>query len=206
MPIEKLILFGAGGHARVVIDALECLDHQYEIVLCSDNPAQTGQPVFGHTVSLLDPAAASGTHFHVCIGDARTRERQHLRLAALGARPLTIRHPSAIVARSATIAQGCFLAAGAIVSADAQLGQSTIINHAAVADHQAVVGSFCHIAPGATLAGNTSVGDLSLIGAGARVLPGIRVGNACVLGAGAVLTADMPDESRYSGIPARRIS
>jgi acetyltransferase-like isoleucine patch superfamily enzyme len=92
------------------------------------------------------------------------------------------------------------------VSADAQLGQSTIINHAAVADHQAVVGSFCHIAPGATLAGNTSVGDLSLIGAGARVLPGIRVGNACVLGAGAVLTADMPDESRYSGIPARRIS
>jgi len=205
MRTKTLILFGAGGHARVVIDGLNCIGHDYDIALCSDDPAQAGHTVLDHPVVLFDASRAANALFHVCIGDAASRKRQHDRLISLGASPLTIQHPAATVARSTTIASGCFIAAGAIVSAEAQLGMSTIINHNAVVDHQVVVGSFCHIAPGATLAGSASIGDLSLIGAGARILPGITVGRECILGAGAVLTADMADGSTYAGVPARSI-
>lgn len=205
MRTEPLILMGAGGHARVVIDALQCLGDNDNLLLCSDDPAQVGQFILGHMVVLLDRQQVAGALFHICVGSVSSRQQLHLRLLAAGARPLTIAHPGAVLARSAQIAPGAFLAAGAIVSAEAAIGQSVIVNHTAVVDHQSSVADFGHIAPGATVAGNVRIGEATLIGAGANVLPGLEVGRNCVLAAGAVLTRSMPDGQVFAGVPARRM-
>ena len=206
MPTDRLILFGAGGHASVVIDALQSRGEAENILLCSDDPAQTGQSVLGHRIVLFEPQLAEGADFHICIGNVSARRSMHMRLLAAGARPQTILHPSAIVARSALVGAGAFIAAGAIVSAEASIGLSAIVNHAAIVDHQSRVGDFSHIAPGATIAGNVRIGEQTLIGAGANVLPGIEVGQNCVVGAGAVLTRSIADDQKFAGIPARRMT
>lgn len=206
MRTEPLILLGAGGHARVVIDALQCRGEAENLLLCSDDLAQAGQSILGHPVMLFDAQLARGALFHVCIGSVVARQAMHLRLVAAGAKPATIAHPAAILARSARVEPGSFLAAHAIISAEASIGQSVIVNHAAIVDHQSSVADFCHIAPGATLAGNVQIGEATLIGAGANLLPGIQVGRNCVVGAGAVLTRSMPDGQVFAGVPARRMT
>ncbi|MBS0307496.1 MAG: acetyltransferase [Proteobacteria bacterium] len=207
MHTEKIFLVGAGGHGKVVLDALLAGGVASERIYVADGKEElAGTTLLG--VSVLTPAiqpeAAHG-YFHVAIGSANTRQQFHEKLEALGSQPLTIIHPAAVIAVSATIEAGVFVAARAIVAPEAWLGRGSIVNHGAVIDHDCRIGEFCHVAPNATLGGNVSVGKRVLIGAGANILPGIRIGDDVTIGAGAVVIADVPDGVRLVGVPARKI-
>lgn len=205
MRTDRLILAGAGGHARVVIDALSYAETAWDIVLWSDDPAQHGKSIMGWPVEAFDLDRAVDTAFHVCIGDNRVRQCQYERLAGAGGIPVSICHPAAIVARSALLGNGSFVAAGAIVSAKATIGLSAIVNHAAIVDHEVAIGDFVHVAPGVTVAGAVRIGHRVLVGAGANILPGLDVGDDAVVGAGAVVTHSVTGAQVVAGVPARRI-
>lgn len=204
MPTESILLLGAGGHGKVVLDALLAAGVPRAAVDVSDeNAAAHGAEFLGAPVCALGESAAR--RFHVSVGVAAARERIHLRLEAAGLAPLTVRHPAACVSPLASLAGGCFVAAHAVVGPAARLGPSVIVNHGAVVDHDCVVGAFCHIAPNATLAGNVTIGRRVLVGAGANLLPGVRVGDDAIIGAGAVVRADVPAGGTWAGVPATKI-
>lgn len=144
-------------------------------------------------------------NFHVAIGNNFYRQRESVVLSALGIKAITVVHPRACVAASASVGEGCFIAANAILAADAILGHSCIVNHGAIVDHDCVVGDFSHIAPNATLGGNVTVGKRVLIGSGANILPGLVIGDDCVVGAGAVVVSDLPACGTYVGMPAFKL-
>jgi sugar O-acyltransferase (sialic acid O-acetyltransferase NeuD family) len=191
----------------VVMDALVNAGQDPELIFFLDeNAARTGGTILGHSIVRLDGDVDLSAHrFHVCVGDNRDRQRIHERLAASGSTPHTVVHPASIVAASATLASGVFVAARAIVAPAAHVGTGAIVNHAAIIDHESDVGGFCHVAPGATLAGNVRLGMRAFIGAGANILPGIQIGEDAVVGAGAVVTVDVPSQSTCVGVPAHRI-
>jgi sugar O-acyltransferase (sialic acid O-acetyltransferase NeuD family) len=206
MPIERIFLVGAGGHGLVVLDALERADSKAKVCILDDNVDRVGRKFLDLSVQRFDPdMKISGDGFHVCIGDNGARSRLFGVLSGAGGSPVTVIHPGATIARSAKIGGGTFIAARAVVAPGAVLGDGVIVNHGTIVDHECVVGSYCHLAPGATLAGNVRVGERVLVGAGANILPGISIGDAAVVGAGAVVTADVPSQTIYVGVPARRI-
>lgn len=204
MRIEPIYVIGAGGHAKVVIDALLASGTKREQIEVSDNdPKLTGSQLLGFSVQV--PAVRSemaGGLFHIAIGAALTRNRLTDELIRLGARPLTVYHPASVVASSARVGQGAFIAARAIIGPDAYIGDGVIVNHGAVVDHDVKVGQFCHVAPNATLAGAVSLGERVLIGAGANVLPGVTVADDAVVGAGAVVLANVVAGTTCVGVPA----
>lgn len=196
---------GAGGHARVVIDAFRT---QGCGVICvfDDNPELQGQivgdaQVVGpSTQARIGPLAA--TPLHVAIGDNRTRKTMAERL---GPPWSTAIHATAWISKSAAVGSGTLVGARAVIQSAARIGEHVIVNTAAVIEHDVVVESFAHIASGAILAGGSSIGEGTLIGSGAVVLPGVRVGKWCVLGAGAVVLDDVADDTTAAGVPARQI-
>lgn len=194
-------LIGAGGHARVVLDALlESGTNKSGIAARADTPAPDllGLPV--ETPSIAP--SLDGLSFHVAIGAAGTRERLHVEADAVGGTALTVIHPAAAVSRFATIGDGSFVAAGAVIGPGAVVGRGVIVNHGAVVDHDCVVGAFSHIAPNASLGGGVIVGARCLIGAGAVVLPGTAIGDDVTIGAGAVVTRDVASDQTWTGVPA----
>lgn len=204
MPTEPVLLFGAGGHAKVVLDALLLRGFaRAGVEVADDSTALHGSDFLGAPVR--PPAACAARSFHVAIGIARARERVQARLQAEGRAPLTVVHPRASVSALAVIGQGVFLAAGAVVAPAARVDDGVIVNHGAVVDHDCVVGAFSHIAPNATLGGNVTIGRRVLVGAGAIVLPGVQVGDDCVIGAGAVVTASVAGGGSWIGVPAKRV-
>jgi sugar O-acyltransferase (sialic acid O-acetyltransferase NeuD family) len=208
------VIFGAGGHGRVVADAALAQGRWGRVRVTDRDAGRVGQVLWaGLVVEAAEEAIAGSGEVHVAIGAGVAREREARALAVGFDASLSHRHPTlvsvvhphATVSAHAGIGPGCFVAAQAVVAPAARLGVSVIVNHGAVVDHDAQVGDFTHVAPLAALGGGVQVGRRVLVGAGAKLLPGVRVGDDVVIGAGAVVRDSIEHAGVYAGVPARRV-
>jgi len=199
----KVHVLGGGGHAKVVIAALQAAGRDVAGVF-DDAPEVQGGSVLGVPVvgTLMDAHNASGA-FVVAVGGNPVRRRI---VEAMGERDwVPVVHPRAWVHPSAEIGPGAVVFAGAIVQPDATVGAHAIVNTGATVDHDCTVGAFAHLAPGVHLAGSVRIGEGAFLGVGAGVVPGAEVGAWSVVGAGAVVIRDLPANVTAVGAPARPI-
>ncbi len=207
-----VIGLGAGGHARVLIEALR-LGDTYEVIgLLDRNPGLDGTDVLGVPVLGTDddlPGLAKKVpHFMIGLGStgfAITRVRLYETAIGLGMLPVRVIHPSALISPSATLAEGTTVLAGAILNACVVLGVDVIVNTGAILEHDSTIGDHVHIATGARLCGGVRVGREAHVGAGATILQGIHIGEQAIVGAGACVTHDVPPGVTVAGVPARVI-
>lgn len=198
--MESIYLYGASGHAKVIIDSLTASGFEVK-GLFDDNPnvkELLGYKVFGSYNSEI----LKENKLIISIGLNNIRKKVEEKL------PLDIKygkaiHPTAIISEHATVCDGSVVMQGAIVQSSASVGRHCIINTAASVDHDCLLEDFVHISPNATLCGNVFVGKGSQVGAGAVVIPGIRIGKWSLVAAGAVVMRDVPDNVLVMGNPAR---
>lgn len=205
-PPNRVLCFGAGGHARVCVEALQDAKCQVVGAVSTDGQGIDGLqvPVLGRQDDWPDIARrAEATACFVAIGDNRVRQQilQSTTKSGLIAAVGTSRY--AMLSHGVEPGPGSILLAGAIVNAAATLGVGVIVNTGASVDHDCDVGDFTHIAPGAVLGGDVTVGEGAFVGLGARVLPGRRIGEWAIVGSGAVVTRDVAPGSTVIGVPAR---
>lgn len=179
-----MYLYGASGHAKVIIDLLEAEGIAID-ALYDDHASATD--LFGYPI--LRPERVEGPLI-VGIGDNAVRKRIAERLTCTFGSAV---HPSAVVSPRASIGEGTVVMQGAVIQSDARIGRHCIVNTGATVDHDCVVGDFAHISPNASLCGNVHVGEGTQIGAGSVVVPGIRIGRWSLVCAGSVVTRDLPD-------------
>lgn len=204
MHIDPIHLIGAGGHGRVVADALIAAGCDADSIHVRDG--RMGLTMLGRPVSTPEVVEAiTGQWFHVAVGSAAIRTRLQAEALAAGGRALTVIHPSTVISAEGTLGAGVFIAANTVVAPGAVIGEGTIVNHGAVVDHDCRIGAFCHIAPNATLGGGVNIGNRVMIGAGAVVLPGISIGAEVVVGAGAVVLRSIDEPGTWVGNPARKL-
>lgn len=193
---ERLFVFGAGGHAKVVIDAARRQGFEV-LAVFDDDPARAGKtlmdcPIIGGRDAwpawrAAFPAAAG----MVAVGDNATRLAIARWLSARDVVLARVVHPAAIVAPSATLGAGSLLMPGAVVNAEARIGDQVIVNSGAIVEHDCRIGDGVHLAPGSVLCGGVSVGEATLVGAGAVVLPGVTIGAGLLVKAGTVVSRNM---------------
>ena len=200
------MVVGAGGHAKVVIEAIWAME-AFEIVGIVDpkpaNPELLGVPVLGGDEEVPKLLTQGVTAAVVAIGANSTRQRIGHSLLAIGFTLPQIRHPSAFISPSATIAQGTVIMAMATVGTLACVRDLAIINTGAIVEHDNDVGEAAHIAPGVVLAGRVRVGNRALVGAGTAVRPYIIIGDDAVVGAGSAVVANVLAASVVAGTPAK---
>ena len=204
--MDRLILFGCGGHAKVVLDAILARNGEADLTILDDSENAEQRSLLGRPVTGGRSWLAKGwpqVAVMPAIGGNAPRAALVDWLQREGRTLATVIHPSAIVSPTARLAGGCFLAAGAIVNPEAELAEGVIVNTAASVDHDCLVGRSSHIAPGARLCGNVHIGERTLIGVGASVAPGVRIGNDVIVGAGSAVIRDVPDGATIGGAPAR---
>jgi sugar O-acyltransferase (sialic acid O-acetyltransferase NeuD family) len=200
-----ILIFGAGGHARVIADVLLSAGETVQGFLDNYAPLHGTHildlPVLGEVDRWREFPDA---RFIAAVGSNRARRDLVQALEADGlTRWANAIHPSAIIGRGVTLGRGVMIIAGAIINPYTTVGDHTIINTAASVDHDCTIGSFVHIAPGVRLAGTCTVRDGAMIGIGSAAIPKITVGEWAMVGAGATIVRDIPPNVTAKGTPAR---
>lgn len=195
----NVYLYGAGGHAQVIMDIVEACGMRLAGVV-DDNAAV--DECRGVEVT---HAYDGGAPVIISIGANEVRKRIADRLQAVGAAFVKAVHPSAIVSPYASVEEGSVVMQGCILQSGCRIGRHCIVNTGAAVDHECVIGDFAHISPHATLCGNVTVGEGTWIGAGSVVIPGVKIGKWCVIGAGSVVCRDIPDGVMAYGAPCKVI-
>lgn len=207
----RVVGIGAGGHARVLLDALQAAGETQVVGLLDNSPALKGTRVLGVEVlggdELLDELHRQGVH-HAFLGVGGTSDNSARRkvfelVKSRGFEFVNVVHPSAVIAGSSTMGEGTVVCAGAVVGAGARLGRNVIVNTGSVVEHDCVIGDHAHVASGAVLAGTVTVEEGAHVGAGAAVRQGLRIGARAVVALGAVVVDAVPDGVVVAGVPAR---
>ena len=205
---EKIFIFGAGGHAKVVIDIVR-KQKIYEIEgLVDDNPALgpaeiLNCPVLGGREVLSRLYSAGIKTAIIAIGDNRVRKEIAEMLSNEKFQFATAIHPSASIGEEVRIGRGTVVMANSVINPGSVIGENAIINTSSSVDHDCRIGNFTHICPGAIIAGGVVVGELTLVGMGSSLLPAVTIGSQTIVGAGSVVTADLSDNVTAIGVPAR---
>jgi sugar O-acyltransferase (sialic acid O-acetyltransferase NeuD family) len=206
-PTDKipLVIVGAGGHARVILDIAQSLDHPVFAFVDKRKAVSAidGIPVVGSIHELS--GNPEGYEFVVGIGDNFIRARAIASLIAVlpEIRFATLVHPSATIARSCLVDIGTVVMAAAVVNPGSRIGKHCIVNTQASIDHDNEIGNFVSLAPRSVTGGNVVVADYSAICLGASVVHGAKIGKHSIVGAGAVVLKDIPEFSVAIGVPAR---
>lgn len=198
--MSKTILYGASGHAKVILDAMKLRSIE-DIVLVDDNPEIRKlagyQVVQAKTLNIMEDHLIL-----ISIGNNSTRKKI---VEKFNGKYFNVIHPSAIIAHTVKVGLGTFIAAGAIINPETVVGNHVIINTSASIDHDCKIGNFVHVAPNATLCGTVRVGEGTLVGAGVTVIPNIKIGKWATIGAGSVIIEDIPDHAVVVGNPGKVI-
>lgn len=201
--MKQVVIIGAGGHAKVIADIVECAGDHVQGFLDGYIQEDTflGKPVLGKDT---DYEQFKEAYFIIAIGDAYARERFVKNMP--GVKWYTAIHPTAVISSLDTsIDEGSVIMANAVINPCAHVGKHCIINTTAVVEHDNQISDFVHISVGTKLAGKVTVGERTWVGVGASVSNGITICSDCMIGAGAVIVKDITEPGTYVGIPAKKI-
>lgn len=201
----EYIIYGAGGHAKVVLDILRANRETIAGVMDDqlDLDEWNGLKFLGNLKTLdKEDSLYKEALFIVAVGHNESRKRIAENLDREGMKFGLAIHPSAIVSPNCTIGEGTVIMPNAVINTDTKIGRHVIINTSSSVDHDCHIDDFAHISPGARLAGGVSIGKGSHVGIGANIIPGIKIGNETVIGAGATVIHHLPDRITAVGVPA----
>ncbi|OHC75509.1 MAG: sugar acetyltransferase [Rhodospirillales bacterium RIFCSPLOWO2_12_FULL_58_28] len=207
---RPVIIIGAGGHAKVVIDALLLIG--IKVFAAADiDPARRGQSILSIPIIGEDRIAAEHAPDSVMLangigstGNPKARRAVFYRFKKLGYVFRTVIHPSAVIARDVEIGEGCQIMAGVVIQTGVRTGINSIINTRSSVDHDCRIGDHVHIAPGVTLSGAVIIGDGAHLGSGATVIQECSIGNDCIIAAGAVVVDNVAPGIVVRGVPAKK--
>ncbi len=207
---HKLLLIGAGGHCKVVIDVL-LFRKEYDVTGIIDLKERIGTKVLGVPVigtdSDLPRLFRSGIkHCFISIGSVgnpRLRVKSYNFSKKLGFEFPNLISPDAWVSSHVILGEGNYIAPLAVVNAGTQIGDNCIINTGAIIEHDCKIDNFVHLSPGVVVSGGVHVGARSHIGTGTNIIQNLKIGSNVIVGAGSVVTKNVREGVIAYGNPCK---
>jgi sugar O-acyltransferase (sialic acid O-acetyltransferase NeuD family) len=210
--VPSLLLIGSGGFARETAEAVAAVNRvkpTWDLLgFLDDDPERQGTTVDG--IPVLGPTAAIVDHpdaqVLVCTGRPTNYVSRRAIVERLGLdddRHPTVIHPMASVGASCSVGAGSVLLAHAVLTADVVVGRHVAVMPHVVLTHDCRVGDYATLGAGVRVGGSCRVADGAYVGAAAALKEGLSIGERAMVGMAAVVTADVPAERLWYGMPAR---
>lgn len=204
--MKKLIIVGAGGYAKSVLDSVDHMNFEMVGYLDDVKPKgadHQGYPVLGSAIDCL-PHPEEYVYF-VAIGNNNKRKAWFDKLKERNLSLINVIDKSALVSRAATIGEGSFIGKLAILNHGSSVGDNCVINTRALVEHGCHIKDHVNISTNATLNGDVICEEGSFIGSGTVVNGQLTIGTWALVGSGAVVIKDVKPHTTVVGVPAKEI-
>ena len=177
---KKIIIIGAGGHSRIVINIAELNNYKIECIIDvnflkgRDVEKIFGYPVIGN-IDILDKFSPDEFCVFIAIGDNETRTFYYNLLRKKKYFIPRFIHPATTLSKHISIGEGVLINAGVIINSGTVIGENTVLNTNSSIDHECVIGNNVHIAPGVIIAGRVTIGASTMVGIGSTIIENIIV-------------------------------
>lgn len=205
---KKVIIIGAGGHAKVIADIIKASGDEI-IGFLDDNKKIKNKIIFDDkkVLGLLTENEINqykDMYFIIGIGNNKIRKKISKRLKDI--KWYTAIHPNAIIGSNVSIGEGSVIMPGTVINTCTNIGKHCIINTCSSLDHDNIINNFVHISPGAHLAGDVQIGEGTWICAGVTIINNIKIEKNNIIGAGATVVKDIEEKNNtYVGVPIKKI-
>ncbi|CAL66952.1 acetyltransferase [Christiangramia forsetii] len=196
-----MVIYGASGHAKVIIDIVRSNNEKTIDFIFDDN--HSIKELLGIKVRHNWTNEMRKRPSVIAIGNNIIRRNITEKFENAFCEALV--HKSAVLSTNIFIGDGSVIMPNAVINSSAKIGVHCILNTGSIVEHDVVINDFVHISPGVTVTGNVQIGEGTQIGAGATIIPGIKIGKWATIGAGAVIINDVPDFSVVVGNPGKTI-
>lgn len=179
--MKKIILVGAGGHAKSVLEIIKkdkVFDVEYIFTLKKEKTNFTGIKKIQYSKLNLEKFFFKVKHAHISFGqitNRNNRENEFIKLKKIGYKFPKILSRDAIISSDTDIGNGTIIMKGCIINSGVKIGENCIINSGSIIEHDVQIGNNCHIAPGAILNGSVIIGKNSFIGSGSILKQSIKL-------------------------------
>tara|TARA_Y100000389_G_C17433848_1_gene504315 strand:- start:1114 stop:1698 length:585 start_codon:yes stop_codon:yes gene_type:complete len=190
--MKKIILIGAGGHAKSCIDVIESTK-QYKIQCLLEK--KIGNELFRYQKIIYDKKNLTEIRKKIKfafisfgqITKKYDRQKTYNDLKNLGYKLPIIKSKTAYVSKTANILDGSIIMHRSVINTDVKIGYNNIINTGSIIEHDVSIGNHNHIAPGAVINGGVKIGNNCFIGSGSIIRQGIVIKNNSFIQAGKVI-------------------
>lgn len=201
-----MIIIGAGGHGREILDSLINNNYKNQISFFDDDTSiydiYNKYKVVHNETEILN-ILNSEPDFCIAVGNPVLRKSLADKFETLGGKLVSVIDKSVSIGLNNNIETGVNFMNGVVITNSTKIGKGVLINTLASIHHDVTIGEFTEISPGARILGGVKIGKLCRIGANACVLPNVKIGDNVIIGAGAVVTNDLPDNCTAMGVPAK---
>ena len=182
--MKKIILVGAGGHAKSCIDVIES-NSKYMVFGLVDNNYKRIKNIFQYRVIGDDNDLEKIflkyriKYAHISIGlnkDLKKRRRIFLKLKKIGFKFPKIISKKSHISRHSDIGEGSIVMHNVVINSNVRIGMNCIINTNSLIEHDSVIGDHCHISTSSTINSTVSVGNNSFIGSGTIIKQCVSIG------------------------------
>ena len=206
--MKELKIFGFGGHGRIVADIAEEIGYK-KILFFDDKPSSNSSFInkdWEYCGNLHDLKKHAGGNLFIAIGNNKVRKNLVRELKSFDFIFPALIDPSAKISKYAKIESGAVVVRGACINLNAKIGEFSIINTNATIGHDVIIQAFCHICPGANIAGNSHISEMTWLGINSTVIQGVRIAASTYLGAGSLVVSDINQANMLMyGAPAHAV-
>ena len=213
MDKEKIVIIGAGQHARVVLYNIE-EQNKYEVVgFLDSNDNRVGEffeekEILGNyqKENLKEFSKKIGTNkFFIGFGNMKYRKKVFDYFINNGWEAVNIIHPNTVVSKNARLGKGILVECGCLITPNPVIGDNVVVNTGSQVNHDNIIENHVYIASGVILSGGIKIAENTLLDDGVIVTLGCSVGKNSLIGAGAVVTKNIPDGVVAYGSPCKVI-
>jgi sugar O-acyltransferase (sialic acid O-acetyltransferase NeuD family) len=159
-----------------------------------------------HGLTVLPLQKDPGGERHVIIGTGEANRREIVaRAAEAGWEPVSLVHPRAHLAPTASIGRGVLVAPGVVVGAYTAVADHVLLARGTLVGHHTEIGEYATLQPGCNVAGNVRVDEDAFLGMGAVVRDHVAIAAGAVVAMGAVVVGDVAAGDEVRGLPARPV-
>lgn len=210
--MKEVVIIGAGGHAKVIIDIIlqrkkSLNDNLVVKGILDDRFCEIekkdlfGVPIIGKINKILE--LPTNIYYIIAIGDNNIRKKISENYS--NKKFMTLIHPKSIIGEKVTIGVGTIIMAGAIINSYTKIGKHCIINTGSIIEHDNLIENYVHISPNSTLCGGVIIGEETWVGAGAIIIQEKKIEKKVIIGAGTIIINNVEKNCKIVGNPARLI-